>query len=328
MRHIFYATMHIARPLDRRGRSMTRLRLTVVAALLTGVACTAEDPRGTEDQRLSVSNVGFQTPESVLHDSIGDVYLVSNINGNPLAVDGNGFISQLGPNGDVLALKWIDGESSGITLNAPKGMAISGDTLFVADITSVRLFDRTTGAPVGSWAIRGASFLNDVVVDAAGTVYVSDSGLRAGAGGLEPTGTDAVYRFDAVGTPVRLTAGATLGRPNGLAAAPERLILVSFGTGTMFHIDVESGQTSGLPSPPSGQLDGVVRLADGSILVSSWQGRAVYRMGPGPQFAPVVEDIEAPADIGYDHGRSRILIPMFTTDQVLIVPLPPSRPLR
>lgn len=307
---------------------MTRLDMAVVAALLIGVACAAERHGARENAGFVVSGVGFRTPESVLHDSVADVYLVSNINGSPLAVDGNGFISQLNPDGSVRALKWIDGEAGGTTLNAPKGMAIRGDTLLVADITTVRLFHRTTGAPLGNWIVPGASFLNDVAVDAAGAVYVSDSGLRAGDRGLEPSGTDAVYRFDAEGAPARLTAGETLGRPNGLAAAPDRLILVSFGTGVMFHIDPASGQTSGLPKPPAGQLDGVIRLSDGSILISSWEGQAVYRMGPGPQFVPVVDSVEAPADIGFDHARGRILIPQFTTDQVVVVPLPTAAPAR
>ena len=48
-----------------------------------------------------VADVGFATPESVLHDEAADVYLVSNINGEPLEEDGNGFISRLSPDGDV-----------------------------------------------------------------------------------------------------------------------------------------------------------------------------------------------------------------------------------
>src|SRR5687768_8785949 len=38
-----------------------------------------------------VVRVGFQTPESVLHDPSSDTYLVSNINGGPVDVDDNGF---------------------------------------------------------------------------------------------------------------------------------------------------------------------------------------------------------------------------------------------
>ena len=71
-----------------------------------------------------IADAGFSTPESVLHDAASDVYLVSNINGNPLDVDGNGSISRVSFDGTVAQLKWIEGGANGVTLNAPKGMAI------------------------------------------------------------------------------------------------------------------------------------------------------------------------------------------------------------
>src|SRR2546426_6734142 len=40
---------------------------------------------------------GFLTPESVLHDTVQDIYFVSNINGSPTAKDNNGFISRVKP---------------------------------------------------------------------------------------------------------------------------------------------------------------------------------------------------------------------------------------
>src|SRR5206468_12792291 len=90
---------------------------------------------------------GFLTPESVLHDSVQDIYFVSNINGNPTAKDNNGFISRVRPDGAVENLKFIEGGHGGVTLNAPKGLAIRGDTVWVADIDMVRSFDAKTGAP-------------------------------------------------------------------------------------------------------------------------------------------------------------------------------------
>ena len=39
----------------------------------------------------------------------------------------------------------------------------------------VRVFDRTSGAPKRSIAIKGASFLNDVAVGPDGTVYLADT---------------------------------------------------------------------------------------------------------------------------------------------------------
>ena len=81
---------------------------------------------------------GFLTPESVLHDSGQDIYFVSNINGSPTAKDNNGFISRLKPDGAVENLKFIEGGKGGVVLNAPKGLALHGDTLWVADIDVVR----------------------------------------------------------------------------------------------------------------------------------------------------------------------------------------------
>lgn len=63
---------------------------------------------------------GFQTPESVLYDARGDVYLISNINGNPTAADGNGFISKVSPAGRMIARAWIDGATARVTTSAPR----------------------------------------------------------------------------------------------------------------------------------------------------------------------------------------------------------------
>ncbi|MHC4781133.1 MAG: SMP-30/gluconolactonase/LRE family protein, partial [Planctomycetota bacterium] len=64
---------------------------------------------------LTLSDVGFATPESALHDAAGDVYLVANINGSAAEHDGNGFISRVSPFGEVQDLKWIDGGAPGVT---------------------------------------------------------------------------------------------------------------------------------------------------------------------------------------------------------------------
>jgi hypothetical protein len=84
----------------------------------------------------------------------------------------------------------------------------------------------------------------------------------------------------------------------------------------------DGGEVHPVATLPAGQLDGVVRLADGSLLVSSWEGEAVYRVAPDGQITTVVEGVEAPADIGFDFTRNRVLIPLFTTDALEIRTLP------
>lgn len=302
------------------------LRTLLLTAALPGWAIGCARDRQAEppaSQLITVADVGLRTPESVLLDRVADRYLVTNVNGAPLAKDGNGFVSRLAPDGTVETLRWIDGAAPDVTLHAPKGMAIRGDTLFVADIDVVRLFHRISGAPVGSWPVPGATFLNDIAVAPEGTVYVTDTGLRAGAGGLEPSGTDAVHRFDASGTAETLVSGTALGGPNGIIVDKARVVVVTYRTGRLILIDAETGQISGLPAPDRGQLDGIAVDGDGSYLISSWEGRAVYRMQAGGLYVTAVTDVETPADIAIDHQRNRLLIPLFAADRILLRPLAP-----
>ena len=260
----------------------------------------------------SIADVGLQTPESVLYDEQADVYLVSNINGEPLGVDGNGFISRIRPTGEVEALKWIDGEAEGLTLNAPKGMALRGDTLFVADIDSVRAFHRTSGASLGARGVAGASFLNDVAIGADGTLYVTDTGMDAS---FSPTGTDAIHRFSG-GSAESFAAAPQVSAPNGIVATDEGIIVVGFGGPGVQRIGTGGGAPAELATLPAGQLDGVVRTSDGTLLVSSWEGQAVYRIAPDGQVSTVVENVAAPADLGWDSRRHRLLIPLFNDNRI------------
>lgn len=302
------------------------MRLPHFSVLLAigALACACERQEQQPQQLaapMTVTEAGLQTPESVLHDAQADVYLVSNINGSPLEKDDNGFISRLGPDGTVQTLKWIDGARPDVTLHAPKGMAIKADTLFVADIDAVRVFDRASGAPIGTRSVAGATFLNDVAVGPDGRVYVTDSGLQAGPEGFAPSGTDALWRFGADSGPEALVRGAALGNPNGIVASGARILVVSFGSGAVTFVDTATGQIQSVPSPPAGQLDGVVRTRAGAHLISSWEGQAVYRMAAGGAYEVVVDSVPAPADIGYDSTRNTLLVPLFMANAVRIIPL-------
>ncbi|MGO9839185.1 MAG: SMP-30/gluconolactonase/LRE family protein [Polyangiaceae bacterium] len=256
---------------------------------------------------------GFQAPESVLYDDQGDRYLVSNINGKPFDVDNNGFISALSPDGQVTTLKWIEGGKNKVKLDAPKGLAIAKGVLYVADITTVRMFDAKSGAPKGEVKIAGSTFLNDLAAGPDGKVYVSDSGFKAGANGFEPTGTDAVFEIDK-GKAKAIAKTPDLGKPNGLLVTDKGVVVVTFGSGEVYRLDAKGAKVDA-SKPPKGALDGVVSLGD-SLLVSSWEGSAIYRGKLGGAFDVALTDQKSPADIGYDTKRGRVLVPHFTEDTV------------
>jgi DNA-binding beta-propeller fold protein YncE len=85
----------------------------LVFAVLTFNAVAAEP------QKLWEAS-GFKQPESVVFDRAAGAIYVSNVNGDPMQKDGNGFISKLGPDGKVVTIEWVKG------LDSPTGSRANG----------------------------------------------------------------------------------------------------------------------------------------------------------------------------------------------------------
>ena len=311
---------------DSSGARLRRIEAALAGAFvlaLTCGACRREVPRPPAAPPpvtpivIRVTGAGLKSPESVLYDSVADAYLVSSINGNAFARDDNGFISRIAPDGRVTALQWIAGGAHGVVLNGPKGMGIKGDTLFVADIDAVRLFDRRSGAPLASVLIPGATFLNGIAIGPDGSVYITDTGIQPAGAGSVRSGADALWMLGPGHRPVAIARGDSLGGPNGIIADGSGVTMVTLGSGQVFHFDL-AGKRRELPKPPNGALDGIVQLADRSLLITSWQANVVYRLAPGGQYSVAVPGATSPAGIGWDPTRHRLLIPLLTLDQVEI----------
>jgi sugar lactone lactonase YvrE len=267
---------------------------------------------------------GFLTPESVLHDPVQDIYFVSNINGGPTAKDNNGFISRVRPDGAVENLKFIEGGHGGVTLNAPKGLAIRGDTLWVADIDMVRSFDAKTGAPRDSVSLAGlgAVFLNDIAIAQTGALYITDTGIRFDdVGNMLHPGPDRIFRIGSDRQVTVAVRGDTLGRPNGITldSVGKRFIVVQFGGRSVLAWKPGDKAPSVIAKGPGG-FDGV-EIAGSRLLVSSWTDSTVSSYETG-QEVKVITGVPSPADIGYDAKRKRVLIPVFSGNRVEIWQLP------
>ncbi|QCU89679.1 hypothetical protein [Thiomicrorhabdus sediminis] len=266
--------------------------------------------------RISVENVGFATPESVEYYAAEDVYLVNNINGSPFAKDDNGFISKMAPDGKIIDLKWIDGADADIDLDAPKGMSIIDNKLYVADIDTIRVFQLPQGKQLPSIKVSGSSFLNGVSEGAGNELYVTDTGM---APGFKSSGTDAIYKVSADGKVETILKDPKMGRPNGILYDNGNLYVVFFSSAKMMKISAD-GTQSLLPEPLAARLDGLVKLPDGGIAMSSWEGSSIdiYRDNDYETFA---EFLNAPADMGVDTKRNRLLVPLFNENKVLVFDL-------
>jgi len=284
--------------------------LLIATAVLTG--CSTN--------RISVKDAGLKAPECVIHYEDEDVYLASNINGSPVAADGNGFISRIDPDGRVIELKWIDGAAAGVTLNAPKGMAVLDGKLFVGYVTQVRIFDIKSGKQIASVNIKEASFLNDV---AAGkdAVYVTDTGLKFEDGKFTANGTDGVFKVRADGKYEVVACDTKLGQPNGVTVDGDDILLACWGSGKIIRIDPK-GNRSELPSPPKGMLDGIFKTKDGVLMVNSQVDHEIYTLESDGSYSLFAGGLDPVSDMAYDAKRHRLIHAHANTNSLLFIPLP------
>ena len=303
-------------PVDR--KKVANVIDTLAAAMDTAALVPPAPAAPGATRTLTV--LGFSTPESVLHDSTQDIYFVSNINGSPTAKDGNGFISRVRPDGAIENLKFIEGGRAGVTLNAPKGLALAGDTLWVADIDALRAFNARTGAPIDSFKLdsAGAVFLNDLTI-ASGAIYITDTGIKFDdVGNVLHPGPDRVFR---IGPDRKITVAArgdSLGWPNGITVDPvgKRFIIVSFGPTKSVLAWKPGDKAPKVIAKGAGGFDGV-EVAGTRILVSSWADSTVSAYESG-QEVKVITGVPSPADIGYDAKRNRVLIPILAGNRIEI----------
>lgn len=269
----------------------------------------------------------FELPESVLHDEVADVYLVSNMGtGTPIALDDNGFISRVAPDGTVLDLRWIDGATEEVTLHGPFGMTVVGDVLYVVDRDAIRWFDRASGAPLGAADVAGAfdvSLLNDICAGPEGALYFTDTGLTLNEeGAFVPTGTDAIYHLDG-NTVSPFITGAALEHPNGCLVNGANVLWTTFVSGAanaVYRTNPSKKQFT-VATLRAGEIDSVVRV-DGFLYFSSWEGAAIYRTTLGGSGGvSILEDVMTPGDLGYDAQRDRLLVPSVFGNELIVQPL-------
>jgi len=261
----------------------------------------------------------MKTPESVRYDADLDAYFVSNINGNPSVKDGNGFIARIDAGNTSTSTILVQGGKGGVTLNAPKGMAVVGDTLWVADIDAVRAFNKRTGAVIANIDLKPlkATFLNDVAAGPDGSVYITDTGIKFDdKGAMSHPGHDQIFKITGRKASVAIASDSSLKNPNGITwdAANNRFVLGPFNDKVVSAWKVGDSTVTPIGTGPGG-YDGVEVLSDGRILVSSWADSSIQVISNGA-FRKVVGNVEAPADIGVDTKRNVVAVPRFNAGRI------------
>jgi glucose/arabinose dehydrogenase len=238
-------------------RQMRGLRfVSALSGLWLTVACGPTPSPAAEPAaqiRLDVMwrAQGLANPESAALSADRAFLYVSNVNGDGAAKDGNGFIARVGIDGQILERDWAHG------LNAPKGIMLRGESLYVADIDEMVVIDAGSGAVTRRVAAPGALFLNDLAFAPDGRVLIADSQNAR------------IYGFRADTAEVWAEA-ALLDSVNGLYAEPGRLVVTTMA-GRLLAIDYQTRSISVL-AEGLGDADGIAPLGNGNYLVSEWPG--------------------------------------------------------
>jgi hypothetical protein len=293
-------------------------RVGIPAAVLiaTGSVLAQGPPPGIAaggPQPAWTVSTDFASPESAYFDPASGALFVSNINGQVLDKDGNGYISRLTPEGKVVALKWATG------LNAPKGMRSSGGTLWVTDIDEVVAIDIASGRITSKVKVDGASFLNDLAAAPDGTVYASDSNnstiyaVKSGASSVFVSGPDIVEVANGLlvdgdrlilGTIGPAAAGGRggggAGRGAGGPAAPG---------GRLYAFDLKTKNRTVITAQPIGGIDGIEPDGRGGFLVTDVVGSRLLHVTGAGVTTTLLTFTAGGADFGYVGSRRLAVIP-------------------
>lgn len=272
--------------------------------LVMTINANADTPKLSQVWQLE----GLKTPESVIFDSQRNRLLIANIDGQPTEKDGNGFISIASLEGKLINANWVSG------LNAPKGMAIANNKLYVADIDTLVEIDLASGTISNQYFVSDAKFLNDVAADDKGIIYVSDMVQNR------------IHRLHNNNFEIWLE-GEILENPNGLHFEEDDIMLGSWGkmtdgfaTEVMGHlkrISIKDKEISSVgDGSPIGNLDGVEGTEDTGFYVTDWFNGKLFHISRKGKVNLLLELNQGSADLEYIIEQDLVLIPMMK-DNVL-----------
>ncbi|MCA6119046.1 SMP-30/gluconolactonase/LRE family protein [Bradyrhizobium sp. WSM 1738] len=260
-----------------------------------------------EPQKLWEAS-GFKNPESAVFDRAAGAVYVSNVNGDPMKKDGNGFVSKLGPDGKVVTIEWVKG------LDSPTGLALASGKLYAADVDRIAEIDLAKGEVLNRFEAPGSKFLNDLAADKSGRIYASDMV------------SNSIWVLDG-GKLSLLLQDDALENPNGLLVEDGRLVVASWGKmapdfstkvpGRMKAVDLSTKKVSDLGSPtPVGNLDGVEPDGKGGYLATDWMNGGLFRIASNGTATRLLPLAKGSADLGIGPDGT-VIIPMMMEGTVV-----------
>ena len=327
-----YARGHAAAPAARSGRPLlVAVALALLAACQKHGAPVAQTdttafrkaptaaPLAAGFTRVGVTT-GFDSPESAIYDSTLDVWFVSNVAGDAAAKDHNGFIARLRGDGTLDSLHFIRSGAQGAILDGPKGLALHGDTLWVADIDVARAFDARTGRPLRtvSFASPRPLMLNGAAVGPDGRVYFTDTAIRTKGGQPQHVAPDRIFVVDSGARGSVAVQDSAMEGADGISwdRARNRFLVVGF-TGNAITSWAPGDSSVSRVTSGVGKFDGCEVLPDGRVLVSSWADSSLYVLAGDSLTRVVAGGLPTPADLHANRRAMRVAIPLLSSNEVV-----------
>jgi len=273
---------------------------TFIFLLILIAACGQLNKPGNRMVRQWETRPGLKTPESVLYDASTGIIYVSNVDGNPSAKDSTGFISTLSVDGKILNANWVTG------IDAPKGMGILNNHLFVSNIDEVVEIDISIATIVNRYPVKDSKFLNDIATDPkTGKIFITDSG------------TGQVYVLQNGQVSLWLQ-GPMFKGANGLFLN-DSILYIGTDIG-IFQAEPGSDKVKLCVSNDNkGEVDGLYVTSEGKFIFSDWKGSVFIASLDGkPELLlnTSAQKINA-ADFGVIVSKNMILIPTFFDNNVV-----------
>lgn len=279
-------------------------------------AAPAAPPAPMASRVTAVANL--TAPEAVAIDTAGSFLIVAG--SESAAAGSRGVITRLDLDGNVKDARWIVGGLRGVTLRAPRGMAIVGDTIWVADQTVLRAFGRNTGRPIATIAMGslGAVSLSDVTVGGDGAIYVTDAATTYTARGVpQRKGNGKVFRVDGRKATVALDH-ARLVQPMSASWDPIMSRLLIGGATSDTILAWRPGQAAPeTAAVGTGPFDAVIAIGGTSFYaLSAARGEVShFENGVGRR---IMDAARGAGDIALDPMKGRLVVPFPAEQRVEI----------
>ncbi len=206
-------------------------------------SASAQTPLPLEAEIAWVAEGEFCEPETVL-PLPDDTLLVSNVCG--FEKEGNGFLTLLDKDGTALDWRIVEG------LDAPLGMVLANDQLYVIDNNNVKVFRWPGYEPLRTILLETA-VANDLAVGDDDSIYVTDS-ARGEVVVVSPDLEQSV-----------LTGEPQFAGANGIHLNGDDLWV---GGGRLWHVDLRDNVVTTIGPLWVGGIDGIEQEADGTLQVT------------------------------------------------------------